>query len=197
MSDDQTTIKNKHGHDFASIAKIICRKKKGSKAFRKAQSHRKNYINWSLNQINFNNIKTLKLEKLKNLRKGKNKGRFLSHWTYTLIKEKLVRLSEDKGFIFSEQDNKFRSQRCSSCGWTHKSNRKGKTFKCLHCETEFDSDLNAASNHEVELPDVEAMWQEHTNRTTGFFWLPTGIIIGQERIVPDVQELLLEEISIK
>ena len=192
LSDGQVTPKNKHGHDLSSIIKIITRKTKGSKAFHRAKSHRKNYINWSLNQLNFTNVKEVGFEKLMNVRKGKRSSRFLSHWTYTLIKDKLVRLSEDKGFIFTEQDNKFMSQRCSSCGWTHKSNRKGKTFKCKHCGFLTDSDLNAASNHEIELPDVKAMWQGHVNRSTGFTWLTSGITVGQEPIVPDVQKTLLE-----
>jgi transposase len=165
---------------------MLSRRKKGSKSFRQAQSHRKNYINWSLNQLNFFNVKEIALEKLCNVRKGKKSSRYLSHWTYTLIKEKLFRLSEDKGFVLIEQDNKFRSQRCSSCGWTHKSNRKGKTFKCLHCGFVTDSDLNAASNHEVILEGLSPqVWRQHLNRTEGFYWQ----VVGDERIVRHVQKL--------
>jgi len=115
---------------ISKIQDILSRKKKGSCGFRRAQEHRKNYINWSLNQLDFNNVKEIRLEKIVNIRKGKRNSRKLSHWTYTLIKRKLIGLSEDKGFIFVEQDNKFRSQRCSSCGFVHKSNRLAKTFKC-------------------------------------------------------------------
>lgn len=186
LSDGQVTAKNKHGYDLSSINKMLSRRKKGSKSFRQAQSHRKNYINWSLNQLNFFNVKEIALEKLCNVRKGKKSSRYLSHWTYTLIKEKLFRLSEDKGFVLIEQDNKFRSQRCSSCGWTHKSNRKGKTFKCLHCGFVTDSDLNAASNHEVILEGLSPqVWRQHLNRTEGFYWQ----VVGDERIVRHVQKL--------
>ena len=188
LSDGQTTPKNKDGYDLAKIISILSRRVKGSKGFRKAQSHRKNYIHWSLNQLNWSKIGTIRLEQIKDIRKGKNSGRNLSHWTYTLIKDKLIRLSEDKGFVFIEQDNKFRSQRCSQCGWTHKSNRKGKTFKCLNCEFVADSDLNAASNHETDLIDLpQSIWYKHINRSIGFYWLKDKVVYGQECIVPDVQ----------
>jgi transposase len=185
LSDKQVTKKNKDGHDLSTIQEILCRKKKGSKGFRRAQAHRKSYINWSLKQLNFENIKEVRLEKLCNLRKGKRSSRKLSHWTYTLIKDKLIMLSETKGFRVKEQDNKFRSQRCSSCGWVHKSNRKGKTFKCNHCGFTADSDLNAASNHEANLIEVPiVVCQQKLNRTTGFYWLNDEIVVGQEHTVP-------------
>jgi transposase len=191
LSDGQTTIKDKDGYDLNKIQDVLSRRKKGSKGFKRAQSHRKNYINWSLNQLNFDDVKELKFEKILNIRKGKRSSRKLSHWTYTLIKSKLIRLSEDKGFIFTEQDNKFMSQRCSECGWTHKSNRKGKTFICTNtnCNNVMDSDINAASNHEVSLIELPlSIWQGHINRSTGFYWLKDRYVLGKEIIVPCVKK---------
>lgn len=189
LSDGQVTKKNKHGHDLTTISNILSRKKKGSKGFRRAQNHRKNYINWSLNQLSFDDIKEVALERLVNVRKGKKVSRYLSHWTYTLIKDKLVRLSEDKGFVLTEQDNKYRSQRCGECGWTHKSNRKGKMFKCANCGFTTDSDLNAASNHEIELVELPPqVWQQKLNRNPGFFWLEDKVIVGDECIVRHVKK---------
>lgn len=187
MSDGQITAKNKHGYDLNKIQDILARRKKGSKGFERTQSHRRDYINWSLNQLNFNDIKELRLEKIFNIRKGKRVSRKLSHWTYTLIKDKLIRLSEDKGFVFVEQDNKFRSQRCSSCGWTHKSNRLAKTFKCTNTNCGFttDSDLNAACNHEVDLVEIPILvCQKQLNRTTGFYWLCDKVVFVEEFTVP-------------
>lgn len=171
LSDGQVTVKNEHGHDLNTIQDRLTRRKKGSKGFIRSQEHRKNYINWSINQLDFSHVKELGFEKVKNLKKGRKTTRKLSHWTYPLIKMKLIMVSENEGFKITEQDNKFRSQRCSQCGWTQRSNRKGKTFKCLHCEFYADSDLNAASNHEIELPDLPwEVWHNHEN-IKGFFWL--------------------------
>jgi len=193
LSDGQVTKANKDGYDLAKITRIIARRQKGSHRFAEAVSHRKNYVNWSLNQLNFKGVKQVNFEKIHDLRRGRKASRYLSHWCYPLIKQKLVRLSEDKGFLFVEQDNRFRSQRCARCGWVHKSNRKGKTFRCTNtgCDYFADSDLNAASNHEIVLPawNQEA-WQQHLNRTSGFFWNPdvTQVAEGREPIVPDTQK---------
>lgn len=190
-SDGQVTTKNKDGYDLSKIQTILCRRKNGSKGFRRAQEHRKNYINWSINQLNFIDVKEIRLEKIKNIRKGKRVSRILSHWTYTLIRDKLKMLCEQEGFKFTEQDNKFMSQRCSSCGWTHQSNRKGKTFRCtsIICNYVTDSDLNAASNHEMRLIELPlSIWQQHLNRTTGFYWLSDKVVVDQECIVPDVKK---------
>jgi len=187
LSDGQVTKKNKHNYDLNHIQDILSRRKKGSKGFRRSQNHRNNYINWSINQLDFSKVKVIKLEKILNLRKGKSSSRKLSHWTYTDIKNKLILLSEIEGFDVVENENKFMSQRCSSCGFTHKSNRKGKTFKCINCDFTSDSDLNAASNHEVELIELPILvWQQHINRTTGFHWFNDEYIVGDECIVRHV-----------
>lgn len=187
LSDGQTTGKDIHGHDLGSICSRLARRKKGSKGFKRTQEHRSNYINWSLNQLNFDGVREVRLERIFNLRKGRNSGRRMSHWAYAGIKSKLVRLGEVEGFNLVEQDNKFRSQRCSRCGWVHRSNRKGKTFRCSsgNCGHVADADLNAASNHETELCDVGEAWRNRLNRTSGFYWMEDGIYdCGKESIVP-------------
>ena len=175
LSDTQTTKKDRDGYDLKKICESLARKKAGSKSFEKTSSHRKNHINWALNQLDFSNIKEVRLEKIKNIRKGRsNKGK-LAHWTYPDIRTKLSSLSEIKGFNLVEQDNKFRSQRCSKCGWVHKLNRDRETFKCriAICGFNTNADLNAALNHSVVLYDIpynHRVWKEHMNRTSGFYW---------------------------
>lgn len=186
LSDGQKTTTNSHGHDLKSIQEILARRVKGSKGFRRAQEHRKNYINWSLNQLDWKNIKEVRLEKIKQLRHSKRSSRFLSHWTYTLIKDKLVMLGETEGFRIIEQPNEFRSQRCSSCGFVRKSSRKGKTFKCASCDFKADADENAATNLEIDLFEIP-YWvrQQHLNQA-GFYWKHDGLYdVGHEIIVRD------------
>jgi hypothetical protein len=130
--------------------------------------------------LDFSNIKEVRLEKIKNIRKGRsNKGK-LAHWTYPDIRTKLSSLSEIKGFNLIEQNNKFRSQRCSKCGWVHKLNRDRETFKCVNaiCGFTANADLNAALNHSVVLYDIpynHRVWKEHMNRTSGFYWEESGL----------------------
>lgn len=196
LSDGQVTNCNSHGYDLNSILRILVRKKKGSNGFRKAQSHRKNYINWSLNSLNLNSVHTINLEKLFLIGKGSNQGRFLSSFTYPLIKKKLHSLSETEGFVLSEIGNVFRSQRCSKCGWTQKSSRKGKLFTCKSCGFSTDSDLNASLNLvEDQLPLVPKWVRERKLNRTGFFWNLSGLSDSSgEIIVPHVQNPIIERI---
>lgn len=183
-SDGYTSKKDKHNHDLTSISQKISRKKKGSKNFQKAISHRKNYINWSINQLNLENVKQVNLENIKNLRKGRKSSRILSHWTYTEIFEKLESYCEDLGVQIIKVNPTFTSQRCSVCGWTRKSNRRGKTFKCGKCGYISDADLNASKNIALILPGISMKKRlEHPNKT-GFYWN----VLNQEPIVPDVRK---------
>ena len=186
FSDKQVTKNtNNHNQSLSSILKKLSGKKKGSKSFEKTQDHRKNFINWSINQLNFKDVKTVRLEHLKNVGKGHRTSRFLSSWTYPLIKQKLVSLSELEGFQIEEVPNKFRSQRCNCCGYVNKKNRKGKTFKCRSCDHIADADENAASNLELCLFKIPFwVFEERLNRE-GFFWNEEGIFLEEPVISSD------------
>jgi predicted RNA-binding Zn-ribbon protein involved in translation (DUF1610 family) len=188
ISDGRTTPKkDSYGHTLESITNSLARKKKGSKSFKKAQDHRKNFINWSINKLNFNNIKEVRLEKIYNIGFGKSKSRKMSHWCNTLIRDKIKRKCEEMKVSFVEQSSSYRSQRCSSCGSVRKANRKGKTYSCKHCGNTIDADLNAAKNHEVNLPEIPYSFSNQKyNRGKGFFWKPEGLYSfdGEELRVP-------------
>ena len=192
MSDGQVTKKNNHGYDLRDIMKVLSRKNKGSKGFLRTQQHRENYINWSINQLNLSNVQQINLEKLFQVGKGTNKGRFLSSFTYSLIKKKLESLSEAEGFVVTEVDNCYRSQRCSNCGWTQKSSRKEKVFGCKHCGFATDADLNASKNLEDDRLSPVPKWvREEKRGRSGFFWKPEGIFDSSgEHIVSRVQKTL-------
>jgi len=189
LSDNQAIPKYQDKYNLSDVQKILSRRKKGSIGFRKAQTFRKNIINWSINQLNFSNIKELRLEKLENVRKGKKSSRFLSHWTYTKINDKLKRVSEEKGFLIKEIPNEFRSQRCSECGWVRKANRKGKTFCCTKCACTLDADLNAASNLSLDLYEIPKWVRLKKINLSGFYWNSEGLFSSsQESIVPDTKK---------
>jgi transposase len=186
LSDGQTTFADCHGHTLSSIQKRLSRRRKGSKGFKRTQEQRKNFINWSLNQLNFANIGEVRLEKIRNLGRGTHIPRFMSHWTRTLIKDKLTRLSQEEGFQLREVPNEFRSQRCSKCGWVRKVNRKGKTFKCSLCGFTHDADLNAASNLELDLFEVPYWVRQKKINLKGFYWKSDGLFSADQKpIVSD------------
>jgi hypothetical protein len=190
LSDNQVTGKCPHGHDLASIIDRMSRKKRGSKAFKRSQAHRTNYVNWAINQLNLTGVGELRLEKLHQMRRGVNMGSHLGHWTYTAINEQIISRCEQLGVRVVEQSATYRSQRCHVCGWTQKSNRKGKEFVCRSCGAIHDADINGALNHEADLYRLPAgFWQMNMNKT-GFYWTAMGLFdsFGQELIVPDVQK---------
>jgi transposase len=176
LSDGQVSKINNHGYDLAKIIDILSRKKPGTKAFKKAQEHRKNYVNWSLKQLNLKGIKELYLEKLVNINYKRNVSRKLKHFTNTLVRDSLQKLCVEKGVLFRQVDNEYNSQRCYHCGWTKKSNRKAKLFHCSHCEAKSDADFNASQNIKIRLtlPKLSFKFRDARNNLRGFFWNPEG-----------------------
>jgi transposase len=190
MSDGQFTKKNKHGKDLTDIQKTLSRRKPDSKGYKRAQAERKNYVNWCLNNLTFSNVKEVRLEKIFQIRKGKNTSSYMKRWKYTLIKEKLERLGETEGFCVIEVPNKFRSQRCNQCGYVNKKNRKGKTFLCRSCGHTADADLNAAANLRLCLCEVPLwVFDQQINRKEGFFWTEDAVILEEQVIPPNEKSL--------
>jgi len=187
LSDGQVTPKqDKHGHTLETIIESMAKKKKGSKAFKKKQDQRLNFINWSINQLNFKKIKEVKLEEIVNINYGKRAPRYLTHWMNTLIRNKVSGRCEELGVQVSLQSSAYRSQRCSCCGMVCKSHRKGKQYICSYCGNIIDADLNAAKNHEVDLPDVPKWLRNSKYNRKGFFWKSDGFyaLDGSELRVP-------------
>lgn len=183
---------NKHNQNLDSIINQLAKKKKGSKSFLRKQQHRKNYVNWTINQLNLDDIKKVKLENIKNLRKGKRTSRSLQGWTYTEIFEKLKDKCLQLGVQVEQISPTYTSQRCSVCGRVRKANRKGKWFKCDHCHHEMDSDLNASLNIALDLPGIFKEIRLMNLNRKGFFWLESGFFLdslGLEPIIPNTQKI--------
>ena len=192
-SDGQTTPKQcPHGYDLPSVLDKLSRKKKGSKAFRRAQAHRKNFVNWSINQLNLKGVKEVRLEKVVNIRFGRSSSRKMSHWCNPEIRDKLKSRCEELNVSVVEQMCAYRSQRCNECGNVRKANRKGKLYSCRNCGYECDADLNAARNHLGDLPAVpKSFLGRRLNLGDGFFWKESGFFTfdGAELVSPALQQL--------
>lgn len=170
---------DRHGHTLESIIAKVCRKRKGSKNFKKAKDHQNNFVNYSINQLNLDNIKQINLEDVGNLPIVSKK---LYHWQNTVIRSKIESKCEDLGIRLILQSSTYRSQRCSDCGNVRKSNRKGKEYSCKNCGNITDADFNAAKNHEINLPDIPyELRKQNLNRGNGFFWLESGFFDFENR----------------
>lgn len=127
------------------------------------------------------------MEKIWNIGYKQRTSRKLSHWTNTLIRDKILRKCEELEVPIIEQDSTYRSQRCFNCGIVRKSNRKCKLYKCKHCHYEADADYNASLNHSIDLPVID--WKirnQGFNLGKGFYWKPSGLFTfdGVELRVP-------------
>lgn len=190
LSDGQITPINNHGHDLRHIQHKLARKKKGSKAFGRCQNERTNYINWSIKQLNVDDIKVMRVERLRNVGTGSRKSRYMQGWTYREINSAINKLCLINGVHLEEQSNAFRSQRCNSCGFVHKTNRKAKLFECKRCGNTNDADLNAALNIRDDLSPIPVgFWRLKKNRSDGFYWMKDGVfdLTGHEFTVRDVK----------
>ena len=188
LSDGQTTpTADCHLHTLESVIEKLARKRKGSAAYEKAQDHRKNFVNWSINQLNLSSIKQINLEEIVNINFGKRVSRKMQAWTNTIIRDKMISFANEHEVHVNLQDSSYRSQRCCKCGNVRKSNRKGKIYTCKHCGNIMDADLNAAKNHEIELPTIPfEIRGKGYNLGNGFFWNISGIVSfsGEELTVP-------------
>lgn len=168
---DATPKCDSHGHSLESILDKVSRKKKGGRAFKKASDHRKNFIHWSINQLNLRNVRQINLEKVSNINFGRRASRKMQAWTNTVIRDKVLRLAEEQEVLVTQQASPYMSQRCSSCGLVKKSNRKGEIYACA-CGNTMNADLNAAKNHSLSLPKLPSGLFRGAN-VKGFMW-PLG-----------------------
>jgi predicted RNA-binding Zn-ribbon protein involved in translation (DUF1610 family) len=188
LSDGQTTKDiDEHGHSLTSICESLSRKKKGSKAFAKVVEHRTNFVNRSINALDLSGICRINLEKIVNINHGRRASRQMIAWTSTSIRDKVIRLGEERNVSVVLQASAYRSQRCSKCGNVRRANRKGKVYSCLNCGFIGDADINAACNHEQNLPKVPMhLFRTKLNLGKGFLWLSSGFctLSGAELTVP-------------
>jgi putative transposase len=136
----------KHGHTLSSIQGQLSLRTKGSRGFRRAQTHRTNFINWCVNQLRTQNVGSLVIEDIRDLRKGKNTGRFLSHFTYAKLLRKLELFCEDNDVRLTRVNPAYTSQKCSRCGEVKAQSRNGERFCCVSCGYMMNADVNAAMN---------------------------------------------------
>ena len=192
-SNGQVISECPHGHTYKSICNDLSRKTKDSKGFKRKQKHRTNYLHWVINQLNLVGVKQVNRENIQYLRKGKKTSKSLQHWNYGELFDGLSQYLCDLGVREHKLDPTYTSQRCSSCGWVRKGNRKGKKFTCNLCSYEHDADLNASSNLSFELEVLSPQQRLlHKNRQ-GFYWL-----VSQESIVPDTKEIIdIEKIQLQ
>jgi IS605 OrfB family transposase len=99
---------------------------------------------------------TMVIEYLKGIRtttspKGKGQRRAMHEWTFNRLRDLLIYKAEECGCAVVGIDPRHTSQRCSRCGYIHRSNRRSQSrFKCRNCGFELNADLNGSRNIAVK-----------------------------------------------
>ena len=127
-------------------------KKEIERFYKRKRSHLiiKEAINRELKRIDFKNIKTLVVERLRNVKKDKRgvfsrySNRLLSHWAYRHALSRLGMLCEENRVQIAEVDPRGTSKVHYKCGG--RGIRRDERFVCLACGDKVDADYNAACN---------------------------------------------------
>jgi len=142
------------GKNLKPIIKKLNNRKHGSHNYNQTCKEIKNYINQTVNQIEWGNYNLCVTENItnitKNTRKKKKKRKetrkLLSHWNQRYLLDRIKLRCEDNRVLFESVNPAYTSQICSVCGQSDPDSRKGEIFKCTQCNSVIDADYNAAIN---------------------------------------------------
>ena len=86
-------------------------------------------------------------EDLTDIRKRMAGAKRFHAWAFRRLYQHVEYKAEMFGIVVTQVSPAYTSQRCSSCGFTHESNRRSKHhFVCQKCEYELNADYNASKN---------------------------------------------------
>lgn len=115
---------------------------------RRIRQYVKNEVGRVLNRLAEQDIRSITCEDLD------FRGNGLSRRTRVIVsragrsafKQKLADLTESHGIEVHKVNSAYTSKQCSGCGLVADKQRKGSSFRCLHCGKRMHSDVNAARN---------------------------------------------------
>lgn len=148
------------GRDFNEINNKILRKKKNSKAYKRALRERDNLINRVVKQLPWDELGVLCYEQLSNIKFGKvgklrkYKGFRVKqqHWTYRKVISRILEKCQENRVRPVYVNPKNTSRMCPVCNSVDAANRVLEDFRCLACGYEQDADVVGATNvHRIGL----------------------------------------------
>lgn len=140
------------GTKMRQVCARVARRISGSKGKKRARCFRDQYIDWMVNKIPWTQIKTLVVEDLTNLKKGKkqNQGKglrkTLSPWRYRRALNRIEQRAQENGVRLVRISPANTSRTCPKCGKVSKLNRSGEEFRCIACGHPDDADAVGALN---------------------------------------------------
>ena len=103
---------------------------------------------------------TIQMEDLAGIKKETSFPKFLQHWTYYDLQQKIEAKAKEHGINFIKVDPAFTSQRCSKCGNIDSGNRPSQAvFCCTKCGYKTNADFNASQN--LSIPGIDKIIKEN------------------------------------
>lgn len=138
-----------YGREFKAIRDKIRRRKPGSKSRQRAHRERDHFINRTLNQLPWANLRALGVEDLHDMKRGKGKRgkafrKAMAPWTYRQVLTRATLKAQENRVLLVAVDPANTSRTCPACKVVSKKSRKGEDFKCISCLHEEDADTVGA-----------------------------------------------------
>ena len=150
------------GKDIEKLLRQLQCKKRCSKSYYRKKEEIKEYINYEIKHIPFNELQLIVVEKLKNMKYkmaqkakekakrgerhlGKNIRSVFYNLSYRQVLQRIQMLSEENRVTFRSVPSYYTSLECSSCGHIEKGNRLSQElFVCQNCGYTDNADENAS-----------------------------------------------------
>lgn len=141
------------GKDIEKLLYQLQGKKRCSKSYYRKKEEIKEYINYEIKHIPFDNFQLIVVEKLKNMKyKMKERGRLSKNirsvfynLSYRQVLQRIQMLSEENRVTFRSVSPYYTSLECSNCGHIEKGNRLSQgLFVCQKCGYTDNADYNAS-----------------------------------------------------
>lgn len=143
------------GNDFYSLLEKLDRKKQNSKSFKRTKKEIEHYIDKTINELPWESMSFIIVEKLKNLKKNmkvkrrltKKTRRFVSRWNYRYLLSRIQLRSKENRVSFRSVPAYYTSTTCPSCNHRDKKNRLSQEhFLCQSCGYSGNADIVGAKN---------------------------------------------------
>jgi len=141
------------GDHIETLIVKLNKKKRNSEAWKRCKKEIQYYIDENIKKLNYNAIRLVVVEKLKNLkhkmkvrpRLGRKTRRVITHWNYRYILNRIQMHCEENRVSFRSVNPVYTSVTCSKCNHRDKKNRLSQeSFVCTSCGYSTNADYNAS-----------------------------------------------------
>lgn len=162
----------RYGTEMQQVMARISRCKPGSKGMLRARRARTNYINKAVKDLPWDDLSTLGIEDLTNIKHGKKKGRgkkfrkMIAPWTVRQVHKRIEEVAETNRVRLVKVDPRNTSRTCPSCRTVAKESRRGEEFQCIRPNCNYHADADYVGALEIFARTLGRFGQPMVARST-------------------------------